>query len=202
MIPRLLERAARASRLACNTFGSLHSPPPPNTASSNGNGSGGGLDMDVDESDAAGGGSGSGSGGGGKAARGPDAGAATAEGVELLQVPLQQQQQQLDCPSSSAPSLFCLVRAAAAAGRKDYYCLASTSHRLFFVCVSLLLGRCLRFPSDSIALLVGIPAYAIRYTPVLKRPLCNAMVPVKGRSRRMPCQIAWCRWHTHVVSNC
>ncbi|CAM9408559.1 unnamed protein product [Ectocarpus sp. 12 AP-2014] len=40
--------------------------------------------MDVDESDAAGGG-GSGSGGQGKAARGPDAGAATAEGIELLQ---------------------------------------------------------------------------------------------------------------------
>ncbi|CAM9317779.1 unnamed protein product, partial [Ectocarpus sp. 13 AM-2016] len=86
VIPRLLERAARASRLACNTFGPLHSPPPPNTASSNGNGSGGsGLDMDVDESDAAGGG-GSGSGGQGKAAKGPDAGAATAEGVELLQL--------------------------------------------------------------------------------------------------------------------
>ncbi|CAN0236352.1 unnamed protein product, partial [Ectocarpus fasciculatus] len=91
VIPRLLERAARASRLACNTFGPLHSPPPPNatassSSSSNGNASGGGLDMDVDESDAAGGGgSGSGSGGGGKAARGPDAGAATAEGVELLQ---------------------------------------------------------------------------------------------------------------------
>ncbi len=79
MIPRLLERAARASRLACTTFGPLHSPPVPKNAAN-----GGGLDMDVEESDAAGGS------GFGRTAKGyhpgDKAGVATAEGVELLQV--------------------------------------------------------------------------------------------------------------------
>lgn len=82
--------------------------------------------MDVDESDAAGGG-GSGSGGQGKAARGPDAGAATAEGVELLQVSLQQQQQ-LNILSMVKSILLCR---AAAAAEPNGCCLASTSHRVF-----------------------------------------------------------------------
>ena len=88
VVPRLLERAAKASRLASASFGPLHSSPA-QKGSSNGGRSGGG-DMDVDESDAAGGGSGGGW--GGRAGKGhhqrrpSDAGAESAEGVELLQV--------------------------------------------------------------------------------------------------------------------
>lgn len=81
VVPRLLERAAKASRLACATFGPLHSRPEGKSASSSGGG-GGGLDMDVDESDAAGG-------GWGKSRRhlpGDPGGAASEEGVGVLQV--------------------------------------------------------------------------------------------------------------------
>ncbi|CAM9110574.1 unnamed protein product [Scytosiphon promiscuus] len=83
VIPRLLERAGRASRLASSTFGPLHTNlAPQNTSSSSSanTGGGAGLDMDVEESEA-------GAGGGRAAGKGsPDSGTAIAEGVELLQL--------------------------------------------------------------------------------------------------------------------
>lgn len=87
VIPRLLSRAARASRLACASYPGLHSTPAPDAttaAARNGVGGSNGFAMDVDDGDSGGGASG---GGGNKGSGTPGVGGVeSAEGVELLQV--------------------------------------------------------------------------------------------------------------------
>ncbi|CAM9965320.1 unnamed protein product, partial [Sphacelaria rigidula] len=87
VIPRLLSRAARASRLACASYPGLHSTPAPDAttaAARNGVGGSNGFAMDVDDGDSGGGGSG---GGGNKGSGTPGVGGVeSAEGVELLQL--------------------------------------------------------------------------------------------------------------------